>query len=433
MKRKFYNELIDWKNNNISTPLMVVGARQIGKTYLIDKFCKENFEDYIYINLLDSRKIVQLFESEIDTEDKINKMKLILNRDITENTVIFFDEIQESEGLISALKYFCENEFEYKIVCAGSLLGVKLKRFSKSFPVGKVTIKYMYPMDFEEFLIAINCEKYIDTIRNCYKNNEKMYEPLHQKLLDYYKLYLCIGGMPAAVQNIRENELNILKFDKNIVNSIVDAYIADMGKYTANNYETIKIEKTYKSVPIQLGKENKKFQYSKVENNARKRDYESSTEWLTSSRLILQSYCINKCETPLKAYINEDSFKLYVSDVGILSALLEIPYNKIMLDENFMYKGAIVENYVATQFLARGYNLYYWTKNQIAEVDFMLETAEGIIPVEVKASDNVTSKSLNYYIKNYNPKYAIRVSSKNFGFENDIKSVPLYATFCICE
>lgn len=202
MKRKFYQELVNWKNNNISMPLMVVGARQIGKTYLIDKFCKEKFNDYMYINLLNSRRIVELFESKIDTENKVRKMQLVLNKDITEETVILFDEIQESEGLISALKYFCGSEFQYKIVCAGSLLGVKLKRFSKSFPVGKVSIKYMYPMDFEEFLRIIKCGMYAEEIKRCYKNNEKMLDTLHEKLLDYYRLYLCIGGMPAAVQNI---------------------------------------------------------------------------------------------------------------------------------------------------------------------------------------------------------------------------------------
>ena len=191
MQRKFWNELLMWKEQNLKIPLMVIGARQIGKTYIINKFCKENFKNYIYINLMDNERIIEIFNEPINTEEKIKKMELYLNRLITEDTVIFFDEIQESEKLISALKYFCESEFPYKIVCAGSLLGVKLKRFNSSFPVGKVIIKYMYPMTFEEFLAAIGYEKVIPEIRKCYNENSKMSNPIHEKLLEYYRLFLC--------------------------------------------------------------------------------------------------------------------------------------------------------------------------------------------------------------------------------------------------
>lgn len=431
MKRKFYSELINWKEQNINTPLMVVGARQIGKTYIINEFCKENFKNYIYINLLDNQKIIEIFKENIDTKDKITKFELLINKTITEETIIFFDEIQESEELISALKYFCESEFNYKIICAGSLLGVKLKRFNSSFPVGKVYIKYMYPMNFEEFLIAINYEKAISEIKKCYINNEKMIEPIHEKLLNYYRLFLCTGGMPAAVENIIQNNLDILKFNNNILSSIIDAYFADMKKYTINYYENIKIEKIYKNIPSQLAKENKKFQYAKIEKNARKRDYESSVDWLTSSNLVIASYFVERFETPLKGFIKDDIFKLYLSDTGILTNLLEISHNKIMLNEEFMYKGTIAENYVANELTANNHRLYYWQKNQIAEIDFILDTDDGVIPIEVEANDNTRSKSLNYYIQKYNPKYSIRISSKNFGFENQIKSIPLYATFCI--
>lgn len=431
MKRNFYNELINWKNKNINIPLMVVGARQIGKTYVINEFCKENFEDYIYINLLDNQKIIEIFKENIDTKDKISKFELLINKTITEKTVIFFDEIQESEELISALKYFCESKFPYKIICAGSLLGVKLKRFNNSFPVGKVYIKYMYPMNFEEFLIAVGYEKIIKEIRKCYENNEKMATPIHEKLLNYYRLFICTGGMPAAVVNIIENNLEILKFDNNIVSSIIDAYFADMKKYTINYYESIKIERTYKNIPSQLAKENKKFQYTKIEKNARKRDYETSIDWLISSKLVIPSYFVERFETPLKGFIKDEVFKLYLSDIGILTELLEIARNKIMLDEDFMYKGAIAENYVANELVTNKHSLYYWEKNQVAEIDFLLDTKDGVIPIEVKAKDNTKSKSLNYYIQKNKPKYSIRISSKNFGFENQIKSIPLYATFCI--
>lgn len=431
MKRIFEEKLIEWKEKNITIPLMVVGARQIGKTYLIDKFCRENFKDYIYINLIDNSKIAELFELQIDTEEKVSKLQLILNKNITEDTVVFFDEIQESEKLISSLKYFCESKFKYKIICAGSLLGVKLKRFNSSFPVGKVRIEYMYPMNMKEFLMAIGQNMIIDEIEQCFIENRKMVDSLHEKLLNFYRLFLCTGGMPEAVKNIVSENLNIINFDSNIISSIIDAYIADMQKYTLNHYETVKIEKIYKNIPSQLAKENKKFQFSKIDKNARRRDYESSMDWLVSSRLIIPCYFVNRFETPLKGFMVNDNFKLYLSDCGILSKMLEMPYNKILLNEDIKYKGVIAENYVANELVISGHSIFYWAENQVAEIDFLIDTNDGIIPIEVKADTNKKSKSLNLYIKENNPKYAIRISANNFGFENGIKSVPLYASYLI--
>lgn len=431
MKRNFWNELLEWKNNNIQMPLMVVGARQIGKTYIINEFCKEMFDDYIYINLIDNERIIEIFNENINTEEKIKKMQLFLNRVINEDTVIFFDEIQESEKLITALKYFCENEHPYKIICAGSLLGVKLKRFQSSFPVGKVIIKYMYPMNFEEFLYGVGYEMVIPEIKDCYEKNKKMSVPIHEKLLEYYRLFLCIGGMPAAVNEIVKNKLELLRFDTNVLTSIIDAYFADMKKYTLNYYENVKIEKVYKNIPSQLAKDNKKFQFAKIDSNARKRDYESSIDWLIASKLIIPCYFVNNFETPLKGFMKEDTFKLYLSDTGILSELLEIPRNKIMMNDNIRYKGVIAENYVANELAANGHSLYYWAENQVAEMDFIIDTAEGVIPIEVKANQNKKSKSLNYYMDKNHPNYSIRLSANNFGFSDNIKSVPLYAAFCI--
>lgn len=431
MKRNFWNKLIEWKNNDIETPLMVVGARQVGKTYIIDKFCRENFDDYIYINLKDEPNIIDFFKESIPTTEKVRKLELKLNRGIKENTVIFFDEIQESEELISSLKYFCECDFPYKIVCAGSLLGVKLRRFNSSFPVGKVNIVHMYPMGFEEFLIGIGEELVIDEIKKCYDTNTKIDDFLHNKLLNYYRLYLCVGGMPASVLNLRDNKLNILDYNSNIISSIIEAYLADMKRYTLNYFETVKIEKIYKNMPSQLAKENKKFQYGKIEKNARSRDYESALDWLLSSDLVIKCNLVNRLETPLKGFADESCFKLYFSDVSILTNMLDMPYNRILLDEDIMYKGVIAENYVANELIKNNFSLYYWNINQVAEIDFLLDTNDGVIPVEVKANDNVTSKSLKYYVSKYNPSYSIKVSTKNFGFENGIKSVPLYAVFCI--
>ena len=431
MLRNDSKELKEWKNKNETTPLMVIGARQIGKTYIINEFCKENYNDYIYINLMNNKGITEIFDEPINTEEKVKKMELYLGRLIKEETIIFFDEIQESENLISALKYFCESEIPYKIICAGSLLGVKLKRFKNSFPVGKVIIKYMYPMTFEEFLKAINYEQAIEVIKDCFDKNKKMSNPIHEKLLNYYRLFLATGGMPIAVDNIIKNNLEILKFDNNLLKSIIEAYLADMEKYTLNYYETIKIEKIYKNIPSQLAKENKKFQFSKIEPYARRRDFETSLDWLIASKLVIPCYFVEKFETPLKGFINEEKFKLYLSDTGILTELLEIPRNKILLNENFQYKGVIAENYVANELQANGISLYYWAKNQVAEIDFLIDTQNGVIPIEVKANENKKSKSLNYFIEENKKELAIRISANNFGFENKIKSVPLYAVFCI--
>lgn len=432
MERKIYSNLLEWKKNSIKTPLMIIGARQIGKTYIIKEFCQKEFEKNIYINLLDNPQIVDLFEQSIPTEEKFTKMQWILNTEIDlEKTIIFFDEIQLSEKLISNLKYFCESEKPFKIICAGSLLGVKINRFHSSFPVGKVKMEHMYPMDFEEFLMATSSQGLIDEIYKCYNSSIPMTSALHEKLMGLYRMYLCVGGMPQAVQNIVDVNQNIFDFDKDIIKNIIESYLNDMNQYIFNNTEKSKIEAIYKSIPSQLGNVSNKFQYSKINSNARSRDYESAMQWLISSTMIYKCNLLKNIQIPPKAYADEEYFKLYLSDVGLLTSLLEIQYNDILLDNSFLYKGNIAENYVADQLVRNGLSLYYWKSNSDAEIDFILYNEDGLIPIEVKASDNITSKSLNSYMKQYNPKYAIRISSKNFGFENNIKSVPLYATFLI--
>ena len=432
MERKIYKELLNWKNTNMQKPLMVIGARQIGKTYIINEFCKKEFETYIYINLLEHIEIIKIFKEQINTAEKFKRMKIYLDKDINiQNTIIFFDEIQESEELISSLKYFNESEEPFKIICAGSLLGVKLKRMHSSFPVGKVKMLDMYPMDFEEFLIANKNQALIDEIRNCYMTNTPIDPVLHNKALELYKLYLCVGGMPEAIKNLFENDKDILKFDKSIIEDIYQSYINDMNKYVDNKFEASKIENIYKSIPSQLGNQSNKFQYGKIASNARKRDYETALNWLLSSTMVHKCTILNKVEIPPLGFVIEDHFKLYLSDVGILLNMLQIKYNDIILDTLLQYKGIIAENYVATQLIANKNPLIYWESGNTAEVDFVLYNNDGIIPIEVKANDNVSSQSLNIYIKRYNPKYAIRISTKNFGYTNNIKSIPLYATFCI--
>lgn len=431
MQRKLYEKLLYWKENKIKMPYMLIGARQTGKTYILTEFCKNEFENYLYINLDSMENIRQIFENTIQPEEIVKNIEAILGTEINiENTIIFIDEIQVSERAISSLKYFCESEKAYKIVVAGSLLGVKVNRFKSSFPVGKVWIDYLYPMDFEEFLLAIGENKLLDLIKECYNEMKPMLEATHNKALTLYNEYICTGGMPAAILNYIEHEKNIFKFEDEVLSMIITSYLADMSKYT-ENIEAIRNNKIYNSMPAQLGKENKKFKYSLVETPARAREYDSAMEWLISSNMLLKCQNIVTPNSPLKAYA-DNTFKIYLSDMGLLRVLSKININEIINNKNMLYKGVFIENYVAENLYSKYRELYYWSLGSGEyEVDFLINVDGDIIPVEVKASDNTTSKSLNYYIKRYKPKYSIRLSTKNFGESNNIKSIPLYASFLI--
>ena len=433
MERKVYKDLLDWKNNINNKPLIVLGVRQCGKTYIINEFCQKEYKKYYNLNLLERTDIVELYKKNINSDEKYKLLKSMINFDFDEkDSVLFIDEIQESEELISDLKYYCEEHNNVRIICAGSLLGVKLKRFSKSFPVGKVWRLNMYPMDFEEFLMAFNEKMLIDYIQECFINNRSM-SVLHDKALNYYKIYLITGGMPESVLDILNIEKDYIKYNRNILNNIIESYFDDMKKYIESPSESIKIRKVYESLPNQLSNTSHKFQYSKVVNNAKSRDYDLPIDWLLSSNMILKVNCVNNPQKPLKGYEKQDTFKLFLSDVGILNNLLNISINDILNDQLQMFKGVISENYVANQLISNGIKLFYWKSKEEAEVDFLIETYDGVIPIEVKASDNTQSKSLKTYNEFYNPKYMIRISSKDFGYNEitRIKSVPLYAVYLI--
>ncbi len=429
MYRKIEEELKEWKTN-YKMPLMLIGARQTGKTYILEEFCKNSFDNYVYINLDKEENIAKVFEETIDPSVIIEKIEIIKNIIINpDNTIIFFDEIQVSERAITSLKYFCESDKPYKIVCAGSLLGVKINRFKSSFPVGKVTIKYLYPMDFEEFLIALGEFNLINEIRKHYEGNEPLMESIHEKALDLYKKYLVLGGMPMMINNFIINNFNISHVNFEIQEQIITSYLADMNKYTENT-EGIKNSQIYTSIPKELARVNNTFKYSIVDKDARKIRYESSLDWLLASNMLLKCDLTEKNESPLKAFINSDKFKLYLSDVGLLRALSNLDYSEVIFDKNEMFKGVLTENYIACEFYPKFKELCYYNFDKY-EIDFLIKIDGDIIPVEVKSGRRTNSKSLNEYIKKYNPKYSIRISSKNFGFENNIKSVPLYAVFCI--
>lgn len=430
MKRKLYKNLLKWKENKIDMPYMLIGARQTGKTYIITEFCKNEFDKYVYINLDLMEEIKSIFEETINPSEIIKNIEITMGINIDiEKTIIFIDEIQVSERAISSLKYFCESDVRYKIIVAGSLLGVKINRFKSSFPVGKVWIEYLYPMDFEEFLWAINEEKLAECIRENYNDLKPMLDSTHQKALKLYNEYICVGGMPAAILNYIEVNKDITRFEDNILNNIIMSYLADMSKYT-ENIEAIRNNKIYNSIPAQLGRETKKFKYSLVEKSARSREYSSAMEWLISSNMLLKCDSIITPKSPLKAYI-ESNFKIYLSDIGLLRVLAKISINEILNNKNMIYKGAFIENYVAENLYSKYGEIYYWSIDNKYEVDFLINVDGDIIPIEVKASDNTTSKSLNYYIQRYKPPYSIRLSTKNFGEANGIKSIPLYASWLI--
>ena len=432
MKRKIESKLISWKEGEDRKPLLVYGARQVGKTYSIVDFGKKHYSDIVYFNFEGNSPLREVFDRDLDPHRIWTALEALSSHKIyPENTLIVFDEIQECEKALTSLKYFCEEAPEYHIIAAGSLLGLAINRGQYSFPVGKVNMLTMYPLDFEEFLMAIDCNNLIEMVKNAYENNLPLDNPIHTKMLDYYYQYLAIGGMPAAVNAyITKSDFDFVRIAQNEIQS---SYYGDMTKYT-NVKESNKIVATYRSIPSQLAKENKKFQYKLIGSGARASTYESSIDWLVTAGIV---YKCNKTKSglmPLK--INEDllSYKIYMSDIGLLSSSLGLNISNILSNNiSSEAKGALSENYVMQQLTALGFVPYYWESDGKAEVDFVIQTETNVIPVECKYADNVQSKSLNVFVNKYNPEYSIRVSSKNFGFENNIKSVPLYAVFCLTE
>ncbi len=431
MKRKITETLKRWKKNESNMPFMLIGARQVGKTYILNEFCKQNFIDYVYINLEKEKNIIRIFEKTLNPEEIVEAIELMQDKTIiAEETVIFLDEIQVSEKAIASLKYFNESENKYNIVCAGSLLGVALNRFESSYPVGKVRRGYMYPMDFEEFLWAINQERLSSKISECFFSNKAMFEGAHEKILAIYKEYLFVGGMPASILHHISNDRKLNRYNREIKKDIISDYIADMSKYTTNS-ENNKIKKIYTSIPKQLGKDDCKFIYKLVEEGAKKARYESAIDWLENSNLVNKCILVDSPRIPLKVYEKNSYFKIYLNDVGLLTELAEISLYNILSDEVNIFKGMLTENYVAQAFTSNNISLNYWKSSNKAEIDFLVNIKGRIIPVEVKAAKNTKSKSLSVYRQKYNPDYSIKVSGKNFGFVNKIKSVPLYATYLI--
>jgi len=430
MERKITNKLCEWKNKKKRIPLIIYGARQVGKTYAVLSFGKMKYKNVAYFNLEGDTVLQSIFERDLDTERIIRELAVKNGQSILkEETLIFFDEIQACEKALVSLKYFCENAPEYHVIAAGSLLGVAINRQSYSFPVGKVEMETLFPLDFEEYLWAVQGKELSESIRVSYTNNTEF--SLHQIALDFYRKYLVVGGMPAAVNEyVDKKDYN---FVASIQRTILNAYVADMAKYATAN-ETTKIMAAFASIPAQLAKENRKFQYKIIKSGARAYDYETPIDWLKASGVIAKCIKVTEGRLPLSVFSENATFKVYMTDVGLLWQQLGVPANTILSEsegyENF--KGILAENYVAASLFMAGHVLYYWESVGKAELDFVIQTSDGaIIPIEVKSASNVRAKSLNEFIRRYSPSYSIRVSSKNFGYENNIKSVPLYAVFCV--
>ena len=430
MERKISKHLLDWKDNPRRMPLLIHGARQVGKTYTALTFGKTYYKNTVYFNMEESREITSIFERDLKPDRIIRELSAKSGQTILkEDTLIIFDEIGACERALTSLKYFCEDAPQYHIIAAGSLLGVALNREKYSFPVGKVDMMILYPLDFEEFLLATGNNRLCDLIKESYNTFAPL--SLHLPAMDLYKTYLVVGGMPRAVSEYVDT--GDFDFVVSAQKTLNNAYIADMAKY-ATPQETTKIIAAWASVPAQLAKENHKFQYKVIKSGARAYEFETSLDWLKTAGIVNKCIRVSEGKMPLSTYADNDSFKAYMMDTGLLCSKFDIAANVVINNPTSFegFKGALAENYIMQALVTNGFSPYYWSSPGKAELDFVFQDKQGsIIPLEAKSADNVRAKSLRSYVSLYQPPYSIRVSAKNFGFENNIKSIPLYALFCL--
>jgi predicted AAA+ superfamily ATPase len=431
MYRKIMRYFMEWKKSPYRKPLILQGARQVGKTYSVLEFGREHYENVAYFNFETNPQLIKTFEESLEPSYLIPILSRLANQTIVrEKTLIVLDEVQLCERALTSLKYFCENAPEYHMIVAGSLLGVAVNREQFSFPVGKVDIKTLYPMDMEEFLLACGEENLVNQIKDCFAHDTPLPSALHEAALQYYRQYLVVGGMPDCVGKYVETKDFVLV--RHTQNMILTSYLNDMSKYNTSN-EIKKTHLVYDNITVQLSKQNTRFQYKLVKKGGRASEFENAIEWLTLSGIVTKIYRAEQPKKPLENYRDIDSFKIYVSDVGLLCAKKDIvPEDVLFLSGELNdFKGGMVENYVCCQLTACEYTSYYWTSDRSAEIDFIIQRKGSIIPIEVKSADNTKSKSLGIYIQTYKPEYAVRLSTKNFGFDDGKKTVPLYAAFCL--
>ena len=426
MYRKLIEQLKGWKDKKDRLPLILKGARQVGKTWLLQEFGKECFEDVLYINFENESNVSSLFEGTIEPNRIIEFLGAVHHKKIEpEKTLIIFDEIQEFPRALTALKYFAEQTPEYAICCAGSLLGVFLHD-SVSFPVGKVEFLELNPLTFEEFLLANNENSLIEVIN---KNGlQELPEIITSKLQDYLKKYFAIGGMPGAVNKwITTKDFEEVE---KVQRGILDSYTRDFSKHTDKNTAT-KIKYIWESIPSQLAKENRKFVYGVIRDGARAREYEDAINWLQDTGLIRKVYRVKRGDKlPLKAYEDLKAFKIYLLDVGLLRVMCELSYETI-INGNEIYnefKGLLTEQFVLQELAAfdKIKSIYYWTNESLSEVDFVFNYKNLIIPVEAKSVINVRARSLKNFMQEYNTELALRFSLLNLVENDKILNIPLY-------
>lgn len=429
MYRVAIEQLVKWKDSKNRKPLIIEGARQVGKTWLMKEFGKKCFEDTVYINFDSNSTMESLFEVDLNIDRLITGIELYVGKKIDPNkTLLIFDEVQEVPKALSSLKYFYENAPEYHIVCAGSLLGIALHE-GTSFPVGKVDFLKLYPLSFKEFLIANGKGQFESLLE---KSDFQMITSFKQTYVDALKQYYYVGGMPEVVQNFVDN--NDFNEVRGIQKRILAAYEQDFSKHAPNEIVP-KIRMLWNSIPSQLSKENKKFIYGLVREGARAKDYETAIMWLADCGLIHKVSRVNNAGIPLKAYEDLKAFKLFVLDVGLLSCMADLS-QRTLIEGNELFvefKGALTEQYVCQQIKTiEDLNLYYYTNDRSScEIDFVVDDGERVIPVEVKAEENLRAKSLKTYQEKFSPKLSIRTSMSDYKDEGWLINLPLYAIECM--
>lgn len=431
MYRKIMDFFQSWKESSHRKPLILQGARQVGKTYSILEFGRHYYENVAYFNFETNPKLNETFAENISPEYLIPILSHIAGQTIVrEKTLIVFDEVQLCERALTSLKYFYEDAPDYHIIVAGSLLGVAVNRTAFSFPVGKVDMKTLYPMDMEEFMLALGETALVEQIKTSFASDTPLPAALHDAAIQIYRQYLIVGGMPECVMQFIHTKDYILI--RHTQDTILASYLNDMSKYNHLN-EIKKTRLAYDNITVQLSKKNTRFQYKLIKKGGRASEFENAIEWLCLSGIVSRVYRVEQIKKPLENYRDIDSFKIYVSDLGLLCAKKDLAANDIlyMVEELNDFKGGMVENYVHVQLTINGYHTYYWQSERGAEVDFVIQRNGKLIPIEVKSADNTKAKSLKIYMETYKPEYAIKLSTKNFGFEDGKKTVPLYAAFCL--
>ncbi|MBN1114858.1 MAG: ATP-binding protein [Oligoflexia bacterium] len=431
VERKLTKILTEWKNDPQRQPLVLLGARQVGKTYILKDFGTRHYKNLVYLNFEQNFDLKSIFENELSPETIIRLIEVATKQTVVpESTLVFFDEIQVCGRALTSLKYFDEYATRFHIVAAGSLLGVAVNDDKYSFPVGKVMLQTLSPFDFEEFLWALESRALAEEIRICYQHNKPLVEILHKQALELYRTYMCTGGMPAVVAEYAAS-LKFTGLDE-IKNNILNGYLADMSKY-ASAAESIKIRMAFDSIPAQLAKENHKFQYKVIKKGASSSYFGVAVDWLLNCNLVLKCKRAEHGKIPLASYSDLSAFKIYMQDTGLLMTKSGISAESVLIANNKFdgFKGALTENYVAQSLNFNNLDLYYWESRSRAEIDFVTTISGDVIPIEVKSSLNTRSRSLPVYVSAYSPPYSIRISEKNFGFENGIRSIPLYAVFLI--